>query len=184
MPRNQAKELALRHRRKQVAALYLRGQSQRDIAQQLGVHQAQVSRDLKVLHQEWRASALQDFDARKARELAKIDELEREAWQAWKRSQEPLEITKASSDGSSKKVEKTQKEQCGDPRFLQIVDHCIRRRCDILGFQAPQRPEVSGPGGQPIQTHATVTFYIPENGRDHANSPPTRPADTISGQPG
>jgi hypothetical protein len=100
MPRNKSEELALQQRRKQVAEMYLRGQTQWQIAHQMGVNQAQISRDLKVIRREWLNSAVQDFDARKAQELAKIDAVEAEAWTAWKRSQEPSEVVKASTDGS------------------------------------------------------------------------------------
>jgi len=116
MPRNKSEELALQQRRKHVAELYLRGQTQWQIAHAMDVNQAQISRDLKVIRREWLNSAVQDFDARKAQELAKIDAVEAEAWAAWRRSQDPAETVKASTDGSGKKVEKTKKGQHGDPR--------------------------------------------------------------------
>jgi hypothetical protein len=184
MPRNKSEEFALLQRRKQVAEMYLRGQTQWEIARQVGVNQAQVSRDLKVLRREWLGSALQDYDARKAQELAKIDQVEQEAWAAWKRSQEPVEIIKASTDGNGKRVEKTTKGQCGDPRFLQVIADCIRRRGDIVGLKAPARREVTGPRGQPIENNATISFYMPENGRDDGNPPAARSSDEIPGLPG
>jgi hypothetical protein len=147
--RRSAAQLA-RDRRK-TADLYLQGWLQADIAGFLGISQSTVSNDLKALQAEWLRSALLDFDEAKAREIAKIDRLEREYWAAWERSREDAETVR--QEGSRKgeggeglppvdKVVKTRKGQAGDPRFLQGVQWCIDKRCKILGVDAPQKIEV------------------------------------------
>jgi hypothetical protein len=142
--RRSAAQLA-RDRRK-TADLYLQGWLQADIAGFLGISQSTVSNDLKALQAEWLRSALLDFDEAKAREIAKVDRLEREYWAAWERSCEDAETTKqrgapGEEPGKIKtaSVERTVKGQAGDPRFLQGVQWCIDRRCKILGVDAAQR---------------------------------------------
>ena len=78
---------------RQTAALYLRGLTQGEIAQRLNVSRQQIGYDLKVLQRRWQESALGDFHAKKAAELAKVDELERTYWEAWQRSGEAREVT-------------------------------------------------------------------------------------------
>ena len=65
-------------------------------------------------------SSVSDFNQRKAEELAKIDNVEREAWVAWTTS-------------------KGNQTPAGDPRFLQNVQWCIQKRCKILGLDAAEK---------------------------------------------
>jgi hypothetical protein len=156
--------------RRRVADLYLKGWIQADIAEEVGLNQGTVSRDLKALHKEWLASALVDIDEAKSRELAKIDKLEREYWQAWERSQEDAETVtkKATETGGVERKEGAivTKGQAGDPRFLAGVQWCIERRCKILGIDAPEKKEHSGPGGGPINLQSSGSLTIYEYGTD------------------
>lgn len=45
-------------------------------------------------------------------------------------------------------------------RVLKISE----RRAKLLGLDAPERKQLEGPGGGPVQT-AAVQFYLPSNGR-------------------
>jgi hypothetical protein len=98
-----------------------------------------------------------DFNEAKARELAKIDKLEREYYAGWRRSCEDEETTRQATKGKVVKrkdeegelvserpaeVTRTRKGQAGDPRFLAGVERCIERRCKILGIDAPTRHEI------------------------------------------
>ena len=91
-----------------------------------------------------------DFNEAKAQELAKIDEVERQAWVAWERSQEDAESTKVVETASDKRYEAQTKGQAGDPRFLDIVMKCVDRRCKILGVDAPVKQQVTGADGGPV----------------------------------
>ena len=85
----------------------------------------------------WLKSSIRDFDSVKSEQLAKIDAVERAAWQAWDGSLKPREITvQEVSDGEhqAKRVSIRREQQGGDPRFLQIIQKCIDQRCDILGI--------------------------------------------------
>lgn len=138
--------------RSQVADLYLRGFKQVEIAEQLGVNQATVSNDLKVIHNQWRDSAIIDLNELKHRELEKIDQLEREYWKAWEKSTKDTEVItqKAKSSDTGKEVILRREGQAGDPRFLAGVMTCIERRCKLLGIDAPEKREISGKDGKPL----------------------------------
>ena len=94
MGRTPTETAQIARRRQQVAELYVKGWFQTAIAEELGVSQTTVCHDLKAIRKQWRESSIRDFDAARERELCKLDLLEREAWAAWQRSQEPAESTK------------------------------------------------------------------------------------------
>lgn len=136
-------------RRQEVAERYLRGEYQTTIAAALNIDQAQVSRDLKALRELWLASAVRDFDAAKAQELAKIDEVERAAWGAWEKSTQNKEVATQETDGVTeagrpriKKAVLRKEGQSGNPAFLNTILTCIERRCAILGLDAPKRFQI------------------------------------------
>src|SRR5215470_14010030 len=93
MARKMRKPLEREQDLRETAALYLCGLTQGEIAQRLGVSRQQIGYDLKLLQRRWQESALADFHAKKAAELAKVDELERTYWEAWERSCQMREIT-------------------------------------------------------------------------------------------
>ena len=130
--------------RRRISDLYLQGWLQVDIATEIGVSAPTVSRDLKALQAGWLESALIDFNEAKARELAKVDRLEREYWEAWRRSCEDAETVRQEGDPKKppSRVIKTSKGQAGSSQFLQGVQWCIDKRCKILGIDAPQKVEV------------------------------------------
>lgn len=132
--------------RRRIADLYLKGWLQVDIADDVGLHQSMVSRDLKAIQKQWINSTLVDFNEVRAREVAKIDQLEREHWMAWERSCLDAETTTEkgkAKQGQTKpeSVEKTiqRKGQVGDPRFLAGIQWCIDRRIKLFGLDEPDR---------------------------------------------
>ena len=145
--------------RRREAELYLQGWLQVDIGEELGIDHSTVSRDLKAIQADWLKSALIDFGEAKAREIAKIDALERTYHQAWLRSHEDAETVIKKTKGTVRKVDaddgtffqerpaevnRTSKGQVGDPRFLAGVQWCIERRCKIFGMDAAQTLNVQG----------------------------------------
>jgi hypothetical protein len=129
--------LAILERRKNVAARYVRGETQWEIARAFEVDQKTISNDLAAIRKEWLADAVRSVDEIKARELAKIDECEAQAWRAWTKSQENAETLRArvrgKGDDARPETEKVTKGQAGDPRFLDLVLKCVEKRCLILG---------------------------------------------------
>jgi hypothetical protein len=166
-----SKSQRLRDRRL-IASLYLKGEYQSDIAAQLGISQGQVSKEIAVLHDDWRASALIDINEAKARELAKIDTLELEYWTAWKRSQEDAESEITKMQGTPPKANdanpapaklETQKKregQSGNPAFLRGVEWCINKRCEIIGVNAPTKQEIENKG----QTKVIIEYADANDG--------------------
>ena len=128
----------------------MQGWLQVDIAEELSLNQSTISRDLEHLYEVWRQSSLVDINKAKSEELAKVDRLEREYWQAWVHSCEDAETMRQegtkTEEGKIKpdKVVKTAKGQAGDPRFLSGVQWCIDKRCEIFGIDAPKKIEQSG----------------------------------------
>ncbi len=159
-----------RHRRL-ISDLYLQGLLQAEIAARIGVGQATVSRDLKALRKEWLKDSKADFGQAKAKELAKIDRLEREYWQAWRRSCQDAETTTqkgvtAADKVTRKEVSKTAKGQAGDSRFLAGVQWCIERRCKILGIDAPKSVDMTSAGAPLESPRMPVVFLMPSNARE------------------
>lgn len=142
MPTDHHEQLAILERRKNVAARYIRGESQWQIARAFEVDQKTVSRDLQAVRAEWLKEAVRDMDEVKAKELAKIDATEAEAWKGWLKSQENAEVIKQRTSGEGEEetsvTEKVIKGQAGDPRFLEIILKCVQRRCEILGATDPK----------------------------------------------
>ena len=169
--------------------MYLRAEPQWKIAQHFGVHSGQICRDLQFIQKQWRESALFNLNEAKARELAKLDEIEREAWDAWRKSQkdaETMEVTGTAQGGKSKpeKVKKITKGQAGDSRFLEIVLKCQNRRAEILGLDAPKKLEHGGFDGGPIPIQLNDDQLLERaqtilNGQSTVGTPGVAPPPTL-----
>lgn len=155
MPSRRRNKAEVIRDRRRIADLYLQGVTQADIAEQLTISQSTVSRDIATLHDEWRESALVDINTAKAQELAKIDRLEREYWEAWLESCEDKESSVAEktmlAKGERSKTQLRKEGQSGNPAFLKGVEWCISERCKIVGVYAATKQELSGYSGGPIE---------------------------------
>ena len=132
MPAKKRTPIQIEDDRRETASLYLQGKTQQAIAERLGMTRQMVGYDLKAIQRRWRQDTARDLDEDKAKELAKLDELERTHWQAWEDSLERAG-------------------QYGNPAYLRGVIDCIDRRCKLLGLDSPQKLEHSGKDGGPIQ---------------------------------
>jgi hypothetical protein len=147
---------------RETAALYLRGLTHNEIAQRLNVSRQQIGYDLKVLQRRWQESALADFSARKAAELARVDELERTYWEAWERSCQAREVTTqeriqggdGQADEGRRKAGVRKEQRDGAPEFLRGVERCIEMRCKITGAFAALKIAPTTPDGEE-EWHAT-----------------------------
>lgn len=138
--RKAARGLAILNRRAKVARLYLQGnESSLSIATKLGVCERTVKHDLQRIKEAWRASAIRDFDHQIELEKRKLDDLEREAREAWERSQEPTEIVTVEKDAAGK-LAKTiikEEERKGDPQHLTNALRACADRRKLLGLEQP-----------------------------------------------
>jgi len=134
-----------------IAHLYLSGSNQYEIAKELGLSRQQITYDLQDLYGRWAESARSDIDKLKAEQLAKIDRLEREYWDAWRRSVGTHEKSITERKRGETQMDRAQivkEELAGDPRFLTGVGWCIEQRCKILGLNAPQKVAPTDPSGE------------------------------------
>lgn len=113
--------------------------------------------DIQMLIQRWQESYLLDFSAAKAKELARIDQLEAAYWEGWERSKNDKEVTETekTQDSSTSrknvtvptytrtKAKKKTETTPGQSQFLNGIQWCIDKRCQILGLDAPKQFEVS-----------------------------------------
>lgn len=145
-----------------LARRYLRGETQADIAHSLRVNQSTISRDIKALQKRWRAEAITDFDAARAEQLAKIDELERTYWEAWQKSlvREMRSSRKKEGAGAGSEALVRTETRDGNHAYLEGVRWCIERRCKLLGLNAPDRYEHTGAGGGPIKHESRSIFEL------------------------
>lgn len=136
----------------QIAAMYLKGRYQAEIAEHLGKHRKysltrqMIGYDIKALHRRWLASSLVDYDQAKAKEIAVIDHLERTYWAEYEVSKGPVTRKKVAKKVDGKLTEATQEigAGLGDVRFLQGVQWCIDRRIKVMGLDAPIKNETAG----------------------------------------
>ena len=148
------------HDYERITAYYLKGEYQSAIAEKLGVTQQQISLDIKTIQARWRKSTTFNLDEHKAKELAKLDELEREYWRAWLSSTEERTRERNKTTGTKTpqgaiqsargEVSKETEQRDGNPAFLTGVLSCIDRRVKILGLDAPVKGENTD----------TVTFKV------------------------
>lgn len=162
-----------------ITSLYLRGNTQQSIAEKIGVSREQIKYDLQTVQKRWQEKTTINLDAAKQKELTRIDELEREYWQAWEDSKGEKTKQRQESDGKKDRDGKPnvtkaimEKDQMlGNPAFLTGVQWCISERCKLLGIYAPARQEHTGKDGGAIEhdVKSSIVIYIPDNGRDVAS---------------
>jgi hypothetical protein len=114
-----------------------RGFSYRQIAQAIGYRNASTA---------WRCvmAAIHERYAEPAEEvtkleLAKLDSIEAEAWQAWEKSTSDAQrhTTKEGKDGTE--TTHTVETRCGDAGYLNVLVRVAERRSALCGLDAPKK---------------------------------------------
>jgi len=154
--------------RTEIARRLARGEKQVEIAQVLSLSRAMVSYEVKAIQREWQR-AFQDFNQAKLRELAKLDEAERIAWQKFEKSKRTVKH-RQSVVGSVSTPDNPNpaplpatatlatQEGAGNPRYLNTILKCIERRTKLLGLTSPFKTEPS----EPADNTAAGGFLTPE----------------------
>lgn len=147
--------VAIAHRRQEASRLYLEGKTQLEIAEQLGVNQSVISRDLQFLRSLWRRVAVENVEEVMSQKLAELARIKRESWEQWHRSK--LDATTLTvetvegKEGEPREVKRMQKKgQCGDSRYVDTILRCVIKECELLGLDPPKRSELTGPNGGPV----------------------------------
>ena len=135
------------NRNAQILSMYAKGYSLGDISSFLSIPRKVVSRFLSLAVA--RVSAQADADAKsiRARELIKLNELEKQYWEAWERSTQGLETeiderksvlmeAQATSDEPTRVMRRNlakRDKTHGNPQYLAGVERVIRLRLELLG---------------------------------------------------
>ncbi len=140
-----------------ISDMYLKGMRQVDIAVKTGHSQSTVSRYINRAIERWQKDQVHNIDAQRTVELEKINNIELEAWNAWERSKSDKE-TKSKKQTSEDRTEVQYRTESlvGDPRFLQQVQWCINKRCELLGLDAPIKTELTGKNGEDLNINIVV----------------------------
>ena len=134
-----------------IGTQYLKGAGAYDIHRYcLGVGHSlsvkSVYNYINALKKEWFENRMTAVDEWVSKELAKIDNLEREAWEAWENSKKEKQksFNKTIYDGEPKdgkkpkiktnEASKTIEASDGNAEFLKVVQWCIDKRLEIIGF--------------------------------------------------
>ncbi len=135
MPQNRKKEIEAR--RANIASLYLKGKTGREIAQDVGVTPSQVSQDLKIIVKRWQESAIEDISKKKAQDLAELLQVKKELWEAWEKSKESTKKRKKRYQGEKLVSEETEAiERLGDPRYISEMLQTQKQIAELLGYHA------------------------------------------------
>lgn len=127
-----------------IAGMRLRGKQITEICREIGIDRAFAYKLYKEIETQWMESARRSLDEFKAEELARIDTLEAEAWDAWNRSKkDAMERRQEWGYDQQGEMRRTaqkalSRNRDGDARFLAVVMECIDRRCKLLGLDSPQ----------------------------------------------
>jgi DNA-binding CsgD family transcriptional regulator len=124
----------IEQRRHQAAQLWLRGVSVRQIAQALKVHVDTISNDLAAIRQELVAEHRHDLESARARALAVLHQVEREAWTTYAKLDE-------------RSVNKS--------AMLNVVLSAEKEMNRILGVTGPE-------AAAPQVSNMQVVFMLPE----------------------
>ena len=147
----------MRHTQKEyymekIANLYVRGNTIVEISKDLVLNQSFVSICLKEIRKKWLVNQVQNYNELKAKELEKLDALERELWESWNKSKKGInkkttsKLRRATARGDfDEDLDSNEFTDIpGDPRYLEGVQKCIAQRIKLLGLEEATKIEHSG----------------------------------------
>jgi len=117
---------------------------------------ASVRRIAKEAEDMWKKDAIAAIETGKAEMLAEIELVRQEAWALYEESKKSKTVKRAEKagagdgrEGSTKQIV-TVEERLGDVNALKLVLEAQERKAKLLGLDAAQKQELSGPGGTPL----------------------------------
>lgn len=159
-------------RRTLIAQLLKRGYTCREMAEEIKARldlqtcsPSTVASDIKFLLAEWRQTSLMSTDEYVQLELQRIDDIIKEAWDAWDKSKQTFEKKRAtqhgvptnpnggtgSDDNSITMTGIAQSSELispsGDPRYLDIIHKATIERRKLLGLYSPEKKNVDVTSG-------------------------------------
>ncbi len=171
--RNTQRRNKIKEARKEIEApLYKRGWSIAKITEEVRSRlnttcsTRTVWNDINELLDEWRASRIQDVDARLQLELERIDDCICELWEQWDKSKEdwvreynkrvglpvPSEENPEQTEIQTVKRENTTENivGLGNPSYMAEIRQQLMERRKLLGLYAATKTEVTGKDGTPL----------------------------------
>lgn len=150
-----------------ISRLYKRGYSYREMREEVmarldlqSYSLRTVKKDVERLLAEWREARIDNTDYALQLELERIDDLIKEAWEAWEKSKQEYEKRRAKQIGVPNpddegkggggvvtlKMEQTAENvsPCGDPRYLELIHKLLIERRKLLGLYSPDKKEITG----------------------------------------
>lgn len=154
MGSNKRTDIQIQEDRLIIAEKYIKGWRRAQIVEFLKelrgytLSEQMISYDLRVIKREWRERRDMALDEHVAHEIAEINQVAREAWDAWERSKKDENIIteKLCPDGDESagitiKTVRTDP-RIGDAKFLSIVKDCSVERRKILGLDRLERAAI------------------------------------------
>jgi len=135
--------------------MYLHGYFMHEIAAELGVSRRQVGYDLQKLHKMWEEKAISTHEKMVQRTLARIDWLERQAYDQWILSLKgtPSSTTsyfETDEEGnplpSRAVMHEAEDAGRGDIQWWNAIARCAEMRVRVLERGTPLRMEIGEPG--------------------------------------
>ena len=107
-----------------------------------------IRRDLRAIKKMWEKSAIVQFDKLRARQLASLQLVATEAWDAWERSklvgEDETKRTEAKLDATIKVINtKKTTARVGDPRFLREAREALAAIAKLMGLDEPDAHLIS-----------------------------------------
>lgn len=175
MARTTEEEVRSLSRRGKLASMLLRGVvDPGEMASRLGMDPGIDSvrlmrRDIKAIEEQWKQMASSEPDLWRGRELARLDEIEREAWLGFDRSQADAVSTRRKQASRSQpnlpgfsfdEDDTTRKARDGSYQFLKIILECIKARREMLGLDAARKIAHGGDStAEPIRYEVSVEEF-------------------------
>ncbi len=162
-----------------VADLYKRGWSIARITQEVRTRMnttcstRTVWNDIQDLLKEWRATRIQDTDARLQLELERIDDCVAELWEQWDKSKEDWQRehnkriglpTDDGGGGEPNTIQTVRRENStenvvglGNPAYMAEIRQQLAERRKLLGLYAAAKTEITGKDGSPLVSVQQMT---------------------------
>jgi uncharacterized membrane protein YccC len=109
-----------------------KGYQYKEIGKELGVTEGRAHQIISEECKRWRENMSEDVEDIRQHELSELEELRKHLWQAIDNADDPTAISPALID-----------------RFLKLQE----RRSKLLGLDAPEKKELAGRGGGPLQVN-------------------------------
>jgi len=152
-----------------IAEMHANHMLQREIAAAFGITQSQVSRDIKEIYKRWAEPDKTSLAVCRARMLTKIRSHEKLSRELLNDSRKPRERNEASlrsepggvegggdaaHAGPDKEIvskKQVTEGQCGNPSYMKSLEWCMEQEIKLRGLAAPQKAEIGGRAGKPIE---------------------------------